>query len=188
MTREEYLLGCDLLGAETASAIYTDSKTITDVQKAIAALPQTKAGDTMLPDYLVKQAHGDALFIAFASEIADGKIGPKTRAVLSRFNSSYRGEPNDGSNITDGTLASLKIKPSAAPGGLNLSPEVVTVPRPSVASNTPSTPSMSPMAGPSTPLEGDKLSTLHIAGIAGLAAVGLGAIGYGLFGGHRSTP
>lgn len=94
-------VGVDILGGyEILGAVYADAATVALVQGAFGARPE-----------LAK----DPVFTIFKNQKEiDGKISPKTKAAVKKFNTTYRGEPGDGENITDGTLAALKIKPLVA--------------------------------------------------------------------------
>lgn len=101
-------LALDVLGAEgtiVLGVVHIDAATVALVQGALGALPA---------------ASSDPVFGVFKDKKEiDGRIGPKTRAAVGKFNKQYRGAPEDGESITDGTLAALKlnvvIPPTPAP-------------------------------------------------------------------------
>ncbi len=94
-----YVIGSDILGAHIGAAtpVYQDKETVKRVQQAILDSPQAKT-DSILQ--LGK---------------ADGVIGPKTLAAVTRFNAEYRKAPQDSGNITDGLLTALLVSPAAPP-------------------------------------------------------------------------
>lgn len=147
----------------TSSKVYTDAATVKLVQQSLAGLSAAKQ---------------DKVF----QLTVDGKNGPATQAAVLKFNTQYRGEPGDGSNITEGTLAALKVKAVPSDG------------RPAQGWSQPQPgkmgPAVTPEAGGGV---GAWLSAPALAGMTrwqlGLAGIGggalLGGIGWAIFGGKK---
>lgn len=144
------------IGAAQETWIFTDRDTIREVQKTLATLPA---------------AESDPVF----QITADGVMGPKTEAALYKFNKQYRGEPGDGSLITEGTLAALKINPLGVPT------RMPTITAPSTSPTLPALPARSSASESQTPAP----SGLQIFGrpawqvaLGGVGALALGGAVY----------
>ena len=150
MKMKRYILGADTL------KVFTDAGTVKYTQQALAALPAAKID----PVFQIK---------------ADGIIGPKTQAAVYKFNVQYRGEPGDGSNITEGTLTALKLSPLAAP--VELKPAEMAM----VPSGVPgAVPTVPPVESQESFLERDAFGGLKVWQVI-MGAVGIAAVGTGLY-------
>lgn len=197
MNPDDYLYGCDILGAVPGTPIFTDSDDIRNVQAAITRLPQYKV-DKRLDLGNTGQNHDGV----------DGEWGPKTAAAVERINAYYRegGNPNnDGPYITQGTLDALRLAPVAAPssvvpggskpsgflasltsamkGGASGAASAPSSTSPSSSSSSSSVPGVAIVPQPAGGGGGGSSWPLYVAG--GLGAVGVGVIVYGLVRGSR---